>query len=257
MDYAIDRVLGYLGAIGKAEGKAAMFRADGVDRSARDRHRLHAQYRKGPGAIHGGVPRERLPTRHDRHDARRADHGDSGGAFGVDSIPVGLGSRPGRRALLAAALMHGLAAGALASEGEDVRTEVQHEELHHRHHVAVFLGGAVRDEEETESGFAGGIDYEYRIHRLVGVGAEVEVATGGLRDVVVVLPIALYPWRGLRLVAAPGAEIPNEGGAEFALRLGVGYRFPIGRFTIGPEFDADIIDGTATYVFGVSFGVGF
>ena len=45
-----------------------------------------------------------------------------------------------------------------------------------------------------------------------------------------------------------GAEIPNKGGAEFALRVGVGYRSPI-----GPEFNADLIDGTPTYVFGVSF----
>jgi hypothetical protein len=29
------------------------------------------------------------------------------------------------------------------------------------------------------------------------------------------------------------------------------------RFTIGPEFNTDLIDGTPSYVVGVSFGVGF
>jgi hypothetical protein len=129
-------------------------------------------------------------------------------------------------------------------------------ELHHRHHVAVFLGAAVRDDGDTESGLAGGVEYEYRISRLLGAGVLAEVATGGLRDVLVGIPVALYPWRGLRLVAAPGAGIPAEGGTEFALRLGVGDRFPIGRFAIVPEFNADLIKGTPTYVFGVSFGVG-
>jgi hypothetical protein len=123
--------------------------------------------------------------------------------------------------------------------------------------VAVFLGGAVRDEHETESGFAGGVDYEYRFARLVGAGLLVEAATGDLREVLVAVPVFLHPWRGLRFVAAPGAEIPGDGEAEFAMRLGVGYQVPVGRFTIGPEFNADLIDGTPTYVVGMGFGVGF
>ncbi len=40
------------------------------------------------------------------------------------------------------------------------------------------------------------------------------------------------------------------------MRLGVGYQFPIGHFTIGPEFNADLVDGEPTYVFGLSFGAG-
>jgi len=55
----------------------------------------------------------------------------------------------------------------------------------------------------------------------------------------------------------PGAEIPSEGNVKFAMRFGVGYRFPIGQFTIRPEFNADLVEGTPTYVLGVSLGVGF
>jgi hypothetical protein len=157
------------------------------------------------------------------------------------------------RTLLAASLLHGVAAAAPASESQEAEAGV-----HHRHDVALFLGAAIRDEEETESGFALGLEYQYRLHRFLGVGALVEGELGDLRDVLLVAPISLHPWRGLRLVVAPGAEIPNEGSTEFALRLGAGYKIPLGgRFTLVPEFNADLIEGHPTYVFGVNLAVGF
>lgn len=154
--------------------------------------------------------------------------------------------------LLAAALLHGPTVAAFAAELEEGETQSLH-----RHHVAVFLGGGVHDEDHTESGFVAGLDYEYRLNHLVGAGLLVEVATGDLREVIVVFPFTLHPWRGLRFVAAPGMEIPKHGDVEFAMRFGVGYQFPIGHFTIGPEFNADLVDGEPTYVIGVSFGLGF
>jgi hypothetical protein len=158
-----------------------------------------------------------------------------------------------------AALTLGFAASAPASEAHEGGTE-SHEgeaEAHHRHHVGLFLGAAVRDEEETESGFAVGVEYEYRPVPTLGLGVLVEGARGELREVLVVAPVAIYPWRGLRLVAAPGAEIPDEGEAEFAMRLGIGYRIPVGRFSVFPEFNADLIEGKPTYVFGATLGFGF
>jgi hypothetical protein len=155
------------------------------------------------------------------------------------------------RALLAAVLMQGFAA-ALSAEEEHGEAEV-----HHRHHVGVFFGGAVRDEEHTESGFALGADYQYRFTQLLSAGALAEVATGDLREVLLVAPIYLHPWRGLAFAVGPGAEIPSEGNVKFAMRFGVGYRFPVGQFTIRPEFIADLVEGTPTYVIGLSFGVGF
>jgi hypothetical protein len=131
-------------------------------------------------------------------------------------------------------------------------------QVHHRHHVSVLLGGAVRSEHgETESGFGLGAEYEYRIHPLVGAGALVEVASGSLRDVIVASFVAVHPWRGLLLVAGPGAEIPNEGDAEFLFRLGIAYHFTMDRFTVGPDFNVDLVNGHPTYVIGLAFGVGF
>ena len=121
---------------------------------------------------------------------------------------------------------------------------------YHRHHAAVFLGGAVRAEHSTESTFAIGFEYEYRLVKLVGAGLLAEVATGELREAVIVAPLALHPWRGLRLVAAPGIEIPSEGHTAFLMRLGIAYQIPIRNFTLGPEFNVDLIHGEPTYVVG-------
>jgi hypothetical protein len=146
--------------------------------------------------------------------------------------------------------------GASASEAE----EAKHEESdgHHRHHVAALLGTAIRREHgDTEVGFALGVDYEYRFHRLLGVGALVEVATGNIRDVVVMAPVFLHPWGGLKLAVAPGAEIASSGHTEFLVRLGGAYLFPLGQFSVGPDFVVDIVDGHPTFVAGLAFGVGF
>ncbi|MBW2267572.1 MAG: hypothetical protein JRH16_03265 [Deltaproteobacteria bacterium] len=157
------------------------------------------------------------------------------------------------RILLVAALLHGPTGAAFAAEPDEGNSEPRH----HRHHVAVFLGGAVRDEHHTESGFAVGLDYEYLLTHLLGAGLLVEVATGDLDTVTVVFPLVLHPWRGLRFVAAPGMEIPDHGDVEFAMRLGTGYHFPFGDLTVGPEFNVDLVEGEPTYVIGVSFGWGF
>jgi hypothetical protein len=145
------------------------------------------------------------------------------------------------------------AVGARAGDGDE------HE--FHRHHVGVFLGAASRPENDhhhsDEHGFAGGIEYEYRFAKAAGVGVLAEAATGDLRDVVVVGLVFIHPWRGLQIAAGAGAEISSHD-SEFVTRLGAAYEFEIGeRFTISPNFNADLVNGDPTYVYGITFGVGF
>ena len=126
-----------------------------------------------------------------------------------------------------------------------------------RHELGIFVGGATRSEEHhSETGFALGAGYEYRFTRFVGVGAIVEAATLDFRDVVLFAPLFVHPVGGLWLTAAPGAEVANDG-TEFAFRLGLGYKIPVGRFSISPEFNADLIRGEPTYVYGLTFSYGF
>jgi len=161
------------------------------------------------------------------------------------------------------ALLAGPFSGAIsaaASESTEGGHSPQHaaEHTHHRHHVSAFLGGGVRSEEgHTVGGGAIGLDYEYRVIDWLGAGVLVEMSAGDLREAIVIFPVALHPWRGAKLVLAPGVEIPKEHPSEFLFRLGLGYNFPVGDFTLGPEVNFDFADGETTYVLGVAFGIGF
>jgi hypothetical protein len=132
------------------------------------------------------------------------------------------------------------------------------EEPESRHQVGVFLGGAIADEHgHVEGGAVIGLNYQFRILPFLSLGLYGETLAGDLRDAVVLFPIILYPWRGLELVAGPGLQIESDLSTEFAIRLGLGYKFPLGPFEIGPEFDVDLVRGEPTYVFGVATSVGF
>jgi len=125
-----------------------------------------------------------------------------------------------------------------------------------RHAVSMFLGGVTETGDERETGFALGGEYEYRPYSMIGVGGLVELATGDVRDVVVLVPLTVHPFGGLALRAAPGAEI-TDGNAAFAFRVGISYEIPVGPFSIAPEFNSDLVEGDWTYVYGLSFGIAF
>lgn len=177
--------------------------------------------------------------------------------LGVGAACLGLAAVTTARADTGSEVPH--AATTTANESHPVDDAADHaaEHVAHHHHLGVFLGGGVRDEHgEVASGFALGFEYEYRVHPLIGVGGLVEVATGDLRDVVVMAPVVVHPWRGLKLVAAPGAEFRRDEDAEFLIRLGVGYLVPFRRVTVGPEFNVDVVDGHPTVIVGISVGFG-
>ena len=135
--------------------------------------------------------------------------------------------------------------------------------------VALFLGGATNTSIE-QTGFAFGADYERRLSELWGVGLLAELTVGGdrPRDLVLGVPVSLHAVRGLRLVVAPGLEFKPGGGEEeaeseedapeFLLRLGASYEFEVGRYSIAPEFDVDIVNfDEIILVYGLAFGIGF
>jgi hypothetical protein len=147
----------------------------------------------------------------------------------------------------------------------------------HRHHVAVFFGATTAEvsmhggqetvETESETGAAGaetesvteasiGLDYEYRLSRLWGIGFLFDYVGGDARASVAGVPVYLHPVGGLKLLAAPGLE-HHEGENEFLVRLGLGYEFEVGRWAITPGANVDFVDGEETYVYGLYIGRGF
>ena len=92
-----------------------------------------------------------------------------------------------------------------------------------RHHLSVVFGGTTLFDAE-ETAFTLGVDYEYRINELIGVGGVVEYAFGDI-DATTLLAVAdIHLWKGLALQAGPGVEwIDDE---TFAIgRVGLLYEF--------------------------------
>jgi hypothetical protein len=89
------------------------------------------------------------------------------------------------------------------------------------------------------------------------------------RDIILLLPIIIYPVGRFGLLVAPAVEfasvaeehgdsVVEETELEFLLRFGASYGFQVNEtLAIGPLISADVTNGRWTLVYGVAFGVGF
>lgn len=123
------------------------------------------------------------------------------------------------------------------------------------HHLSMLLADTHADGEGDN--FTLGIDYEYRVSELLGVGTVVERAYGEL-DATTLLAVAdLHFQNGLIVQVGPGAERKDDDNI-FVARLGVLYEFEIDNFTISPQIHWDYHDGEAnTVVTGLALGFSF
>ena len=151
-------------------------------------------------------------------------------------------------------LVLSVAVFALIMPVQVLSAEEEHKESHyHRNHVGLFLGNTY---EEGEDEFTIGLDYEYRFSQYFGIGLLGEYVGEDAREGVGMVLLFIHPYKGFRFVAAAGVK-PKAEETKFIWRLGIGYRFPIGNWTIAPEFNLDFTEGRTVEVFGVSFGYGF
>jgi len=139
---------------------------------------------------------------------------------------------------------------------------------YHKNHGATFLGATTSLDDDV-TGFTIGTEYARR-WGLWGVGLFVEMSSSRVeRDIILGIPLDLYPWRGLVLFAAPAAEVTSknvEHGGETALetelepllRFGTGYWFAVNEtIAVAPTLMADVVQGHWTLVYGLSVGVGW
>ncbi len=119
------------------------------------------------------------------------------------------------------------------------------------HHVALFLGATISDD---EAAFSVGVDYEYELTELLGIGAIAEYTAGHHATWVLAGALFLHATEALRFKIAPGVEF-EDGEESFLLRLGASYEFELAeRWTIGPDLNVDIVDGEAALVVGIGIG---
>jgi len=124
-----------------------------------------------------------------------------------------------------------------------------------RHHISVFTG-ATDIINHAESAFTLGIDYEFRINRLVGLGFIAERAFGDIDATTLFAVTDIHLWRGLVTQLGAGFE-SSHGETYFAARIGALYEIEIsGGFTFAPQFHYDFSEEDSL-VFGLSIGRAF
>jgi hypothetical protein len=155
-----------------------------------------------------------------------------------------------RRSTLAFLLLIQANTQANSSSSEDE----SHHLPHGRHHLSLFLGATNL---EGSTGFTQGIDYEYRVNKLLGLGGVAEYATGDI-DALTVLAVAdIHLSNGLILQVGPGFEFGDEEDV-FVGRFGALYEFEWGRYTVSPQLHFDDHAGSEdAVVFGLAFGFAF
>jgi hypothetical protein len=133
----------------------------------------------------------------------------------------------------------------------------QHEEAHHghKHHTAVFFGNT--HDHHGEDAFTVGLDYEYKLCELFGVGALVDYAGDDIDSTVLAAGLFIHPMENLGLLIAPGNE-HKDGEDEFVVRLGASYNIPMHGFSLAPTIDVDLLSGGhANWIYGIGIGRGF
>lgn len=126
---------------------------------------------------------------------------------------------------------------------------------HGPNHLSVFAGNT--DFSEHGSGLTLGVDYEYRLSPLLGLGSVVEYAYGSL-DAFTVLAVAdIHLTEQFIVQVGPGFEHSSE--HDFAVtRLGTLYEYRYHGYTVSPQLHVDYHFGHgSSVVAGLALGVDF
>jgi hypothetical protein len=140
--------------------------------------------------------------------------------------------------------------GALAAGGGDG----SHGGGHGKNHIALFVGAT--DAYHNGTGVSLGLEYEYRLHNLLGAGLLVEYSDLDHNAWVLGVPFVLHPYKGLRLLVMPGVEF-SHGHSNYLTRVGIGYDIPVGDWIMTPAFNVDFVNHHENLVFGVAIGKSF
>lgn len=156
-------------------------------------------------------------------------------------------------AVLCALVVLTSSAVARAQEAGEASKAGEPEEAERKNEVALFLGVTHVDQENA---FTFGFDYERPVSRWIGVGGIVDFERGEIEETLFGPALLVYPGGSLVLTFAPLVS-HREAENEFAFRFGFTYKFEIGRFFLGPQYNLDILADETAHDFGVSTGVSF
>ncbi len=136
----------------------------------------------------------------------------------------------------------------------EAETDAIEEEAEPRHSLSVFVGGTTT---EHISAFTLGLDYQYRVTPVIGVGALFDHAFGEIKSTILGAALFVH-FRRWEATLAPAVEFhgDSEEEAAMAFRFGLGYEIELGSWTLVPSllFDTER-GGDPAVVYGIAFGV--
>lgn len=124
------------------------------------------------------------------------------------------------------------------SEGEEAKNE-----------LSLFLGATSNSD---GTAFTIGLDYQYRITGLLGIGALIDHAGSDINSTLLG-PAAFFHLRNWEITAAPALEF-SDSETTLTYRIGLGYEIGLKAFSISPAVN---IDGSRGGEFSVVYGLGF
>ena len=141
-----------------------------------------------------------------------------------------------------------------------------------KNHLGIFYGQTSNTSFKHAENTIG-IEYERNlplIDNMVSIGALAEFILADHTNTVLMGTVTLRPpLFGMKFFAGAGVEMAKhetpdgQGGthteteSHFALRLGTGYEFHLGRLSVSPTIAWDRIDSHSYLVYGVAVGIGF
>lgn len=105
-----------------------------------------------------------------------------------------------------------------------------------KNEISVFLG-AITNSDATA--FAIGLDYQYRINKVIGVGGLVDYASGDIESLLLGPALFLHAWH-FEFTIAPTLEFSGDDTA-YPIRVGVAYEIELPVVSISPSvyFDSE------------------
>ena len=124
----------------------------------------------------------------------------------------------------------------------------------HKHHISIFFGNT--HDYHGEDAFTVGLDYEYRLTELLGVGALIDRAGGDILTTVAGAAVFVHPCENARLFGVAANE-HHHGEDEFIVRLGVNYDIHVSAWTVSPVVEVDFLEHGENWIYGLGIGRGF
>ncbi len=162
------------------------------------------------------------------------------------------------------------------NEKDNHQDQLHSEHTAHKNHIALFSGATTNLDHESTA-YSLGLDYEYRMGKLFGVGLMGEIVFAKSKEFIIGVPVFIHPVKGLKCTISPIAIIAEEHlevdphsdphyedshgesvnkDAQFGARIGLAYDFHIWKFSVGPAVSFDVAN-TQALVYGVNIGLGF